>query len=87
MFLHPSQAAAVMAGIDGVDGYRFVIGREDHVDTLRCEIVPAGPGDPSALTEQVAQRVRDGLRFRADVVAVTRLTPGEGPLLDVRDWD
>lgn len=87
MFLHPSQAAAVMSGIDGVDGYRFVIGREDHLDTLRCEIVPAGPGDPTALTEQVAQRVRDGLRFRADVIAVTRLTPGEGPLLDVRDWD
>lgn len=90
MFLHPSQAAAVMSGIDGVEGYRFIIGREDHVDTLRCEIVPTGPGDPTALaglTGQVAQRVRDGLRFRADVVAVTRLTPGDGPLLDVRDWD
>ena len=61
--------------------YRFVIGREDHVDTLRCEVVPATGGDPTSLTEQVAQRVRDGLRFRAEVVAVTHLTPGEGPLL------
>lgn len=87
MFLHPSQAVAVMTGIDGVEGYRFVIGREDHVDTLRCEVVPATGGDPTSLTEQVAQRVRDGLRFRAEVVAVTHLTPGEGPLLDVRDWD
>lgn len=87
MFLHPSQAATVMAGVDGVADYRFVIGREDHVDTLRCEIVPATGGDAIALTEQVAQRVRDGLRFRADVVAVTRLTPGDGPLTDVRDWD
>src|SRR5699024_6063443 len=31
MFLHPSQAASVMADIPGVDGYRFIIGREDHV--------------------------------------------------------
>lgn len=87
MFLHPSQAVTVMSGIDGVEDYRFVVGREDHVDTLRCEIVPATSGDPTTLTEQVAQRVRDGLRFRADVVAVTHLTPGDGPLLDVRDWD
>lgn len=87
MFLHPSQAAAVMAGLDGVDDYRFVIGRENHVDTLRCEIVASADGDPSALTERVGQRVRDGLRFRADVVAVPRLTPGDGPLLDVREWD
>lgn len=87
MFLHPSQTVTVMSGIDGVEDYRFVVGREDHVDTLRCEIVPATSGDPTPLTEQVAQRVRDGLRFRADVVAVTHLTPGDGPLLDVRDWD
>ncbi|NYF99317.1 phenylacetate--CoA ligase family protein [Janibacter cremeus] len=90
MFLHPSQAATLMSGIEGVTDYRFVIGREDHVDTLRCEIVPTGGGDPTALaalTGQVAQRVREGLRFRAEVVAVSRLTPGDGPLLDERDWD
>lgn len=86
MFLHPSQAAAVMAGIDGIDDYRFVISRRDHVDSLRCEIVPTAPADPTALAEHVASRVRDGLRFRADVVAVTELTPGDGPLLDQRDW-
>src|SRR5699024_10621463 len=50
MFLHPSQAVAVMTGIDGVADYRFVIGREDHVDTLRCEVVPAPDADPTSLT-------------------------------------
>ncbi|WP_338748087.1 phenylacetate--CoA ligase family protein [Janibacter alittae] len=90
MFLHPSQAATLMSGVEGVEDYRFVIGRQDHVDTLRCEIVATDGDDPTALadlTGQIAQRVRDGLRFRAEVVAVSRLTPGEGPLLDVREWD
>ena len=41
MFLHPRQAAAVMAGMPGVAAYRFVIDRVDHRDELRCEIVPA----------------------------------------------
>lgn len=87
MFLHPSQAAGVMAGIPGVRDYRFVVGRTDHVDTLRCEIVPQSGEGTSDLVDLVTTRVRDGLRFRADVVAVEALSPGEGPLLDEREWD
>ena len=87
MFLHPSQVAGVMSGVAGVTSYRFVIGREDHVDTLRCEVVPATPGDSAPLVDEVTARIRDGLRFRAEVVVVDELPPGEGPLLDTRDWD
>lgn len=87
MFLHPSQVAGVMSGVAGVTSYRFVIGREDHVDTLRCEVVPATPGDSTPLVDEVTARIRDGLRFRAEVVVVDELPPGEGPLLDTRDWD
>lgn len=87
MFLHPAQVATVMDGISGVADYRFVVGRVDHVDTLRCEVVP-GPGvDADVLVQQVGPRVRDGLRFRAEVVAVSTLTTGNGPILDTRDWD
>jgi phenylacetate-CoA ligase len=92
MFLHPAQVAAVMAGAPGVVDYRFVIGRADHVDTLRCEVVPHSGvvADASAaadrLVGEVGARVRDGLRFRADVVVVEALTPGDGPLVDTRDW-
>lgn len=87
MFLHPAQVAGVLGGLAGVADYRFVIGRQDHKDTLRCEIVPAPGVEETALATEVAARVREGLRFRADVVTVAELTPGEGPVLDTRDWD
>lgn len=86
MFLHPAQIASVMTAAPDVLEHRFVIGRVDHVDTLRCEVVPAPGADGQQVVQEVASRVRDGLRFRADVVAVERLTAGEGPILDTRDW-
>lgn len=86
MFLHPAQVASVMAAVPAVSGHRFVIGRADHVDTLRCEIVPAAGHDPDELVLEVASRIREGLRFRAQVVAVDVLAEGEGPIVDTRDW-
>lgn len=86
MFLHPAQVAPVLAGVPGVVDYRFVIGRESHVDTLRCEVVTAAGVDTAEVVADVGTRVREGLRFRADVVVVDALTPGEGPILDTRDW-
>lgn len=86
MFLHPVQVSAVMAQATGVAGYRFVIGREKHVDTLRCEVVVDDGHDPLALEQDVTRRIREGLRFRADVVAVRQLTDGDGPVVDTRDW-
>ena len=49
--------------------------------------MPATPGDSAPLVDEVTARIRDGLRFRAEVVVVDELPPGEGPLLDTRDWD
>lgn len=89
MFLHPSQVREAMAGVDGVGDYRFVIDRRDHKDTLRCEVVASSTAERERLRDQVAERVRDRLRFRAEVVVVDgvdRLTPGEGPIVDVREW-
>jgi len=87
MFLHPAQIAPVMAGVPGVADYRFVVGRENHVDTLRCEVVPAEGADAEEIVAALGPRVREGLRFRADVVAVEQLSAGDGPILDTRDWD
>ena len=86
MFLHPTQVASVMGGVEGVADYQFVIGREDHKDTLRCEVVAESGADTDALVAGVGSRVRDGLRFRAEVAVVEALTEGDGPIVDTRDW-
>lgn len=86
MFLHPAQIASVMGGVAGVADYRFVVGRENHVDTLRCEVVLEAGVDAEQLVTALGARVREGLRFRADVVSVAALTDGDGPILDTRDW-
>jgi len=86
MFLHPTQVAGVMNGAPGVADYRFVVGRHDHKDTLRCEVVAEPGADTEELVAALGPRVRDGLRFRADVVVVEALTDGDGPIVDTRDW-
>ncbi|MFK5633703.1 phenylacetate--CoA ligase family protein [Ornithinimicrobium sp. LYQ103] len=86
MFLHPRQVEVVMAGVEGVAGYRFVIERENHVDKMRCEVVAADGADGAALEQSVAAAVRDGLRFSTEVRAVESLEAGNGPLVDQRDW-
>lgn len=87
MFLHPTQVASVMKDAPGVVEYRFVVGRQDHKDTLRCEVVAEVGTARDELVAELASRVREGLRFNAEVVAVEALTEGDGPILDQRDWD
>jgi len=91
MFLHPRQAAAVMAGVPGVAAWRFVVDRIDHRDELSCEIVPADGvdgADVEGLVETVRGAVRSGLRFAVDVKVVEGLAADEvGRLSDVRTWD
>ena len=101
MFLHPRQAAAVMAGMPGVSAWRFVIDRVDHRDELRCEIVPAGGAGAGAgvgggsgldaatreqLVAEVSERIRAGLRFGATVCVVDEIADGAGSITDQRDW-
>jgi phenylacetate-CoA ligase len=85
LFLHPRQAAAALAGVPGLTRYRFVVGRVEHQDTLRCEVVVAPGADEAALTAALRERIRGWLRLGADVVAVAELP--EGPtIVDGRDW-
>jgi phenylacetate-CoA ligase len=88
MFLHPRQAAAVMAGVAGVDAWRFVVDRVDPRDQLSCEVVPADGVDVGEVVDSVRAAVRSGLRFTADVKVVDALGADEvGRLSDVRSWD
>jgi phenylacetate-CoA ligase len=81
MFLHPRQAAQVLAAEPGIAAYRLVIDRVDHHDTLRCEIVPA-PGADTGLADRVREAIRSRLRLGADVVCVPALD--DGPIFDDR---
>jgi phenylacetate-CoA ligase len=85
MFLHPRQAAEALDGVPGLVGYRFVVNRHHHVDTLRCEIATVTGVDSDRVATVVRDRVRSRLRLSADVVSVTALQ--EGPsIVDERDW-
>jgi phenylacetate-CoA ligase len=86
MFLHPRQAQAAIAGIEGVEAWRLVVDRRDHLDQLRCEVVLADGAAGDAVLEQVRTRIRSGLRFASEVVAVPSLPPDASVIADARDW-
>jgi len=86
MFLHPRQAQAAMAGVESVTAWQLVVDRRDHLDQLRCEVVLADGADRDGVLEVIRGRIRSGLRFASDVVAVQTL-PVDAPVIsDVRDW-
>ncbi|MBE3074413.1 MAG: phenylacetate--CoA ligase family protein [Actinobacteria bacterium] len=89
MFLHPRQAQAAMAGVEGVEAWQLVVDRHDHLDQLRCEVVLADGADGDdgdAVLEVIRGRIRSGLRFASDVVAVKALPADASVIADVRDW-
>jgi phenylacetate-CoA ligase len=86
MFLHPRQAQAAIAGIEGVSAWRLVVDRHEHLDQLRCEVVLADGADSAGVLEVVRGRIRSGLRFASEVVAVPELPADASVITDVRDW-
>jgi phenylacetate-coenzyme A ligase PaaK-like adenylate-forming protein len=83
MFLHPRQAQATVGGVSGVDRFRLVVDRDNHRDTLLCEVVS---GDPEIATA-VKERIRSGLRFDAQVVLVDAIAEDEPLIVDRRTWE
>jgi phenylacetate-CoA ligase len=86
MFLHPRQVRAAMDGTEDVVAYRFVVDRHDHRDELRCELQAGVGADTTALVAGVRNRIRDALRFHADVVVADAVEP-EPVLVDARRWE
>jgi phenylacetate-CoA ligase len=86
MFLHPRQAQAAIAGIEGVSAWQLVVDRHEHLDQLRCEVVLADGADSAGVLEVVRGRIRSGLRFASEVVAVPELPADASVISDVRDW-
>ena len=86
MFLHPRQAQAAIAGVEGVTAWQLVVDRHEHLDQLRCEVVLADGADRASVLEVVRGRIRSGLRFASEVVAVPELPADASVISDVRDW-
>lgn len=87
MFLHPRQVQSVMDGLAEVDAYRLVIGRKDHKDVLRCEVVADDPTDGERTQVAVAEAMREQLRFTVDVQLVGSLPDDSSAFEDVRTWE
>jgi len=83
MFVHPSQLAAALAEVPGLQRWHALITRSGDVDllTMHCE-----GGDPAMIKE----RVREATRIRAEVEL---LAPGSireenhRKIIDERKWD
>lgn len=84
MFLHPRQAQAALQDVAGLAGFRFVITRDDHRDAVRCEYVSTSQED---LDEVLSERIRNTLRFNAEVRQVAELPAESSVLVDERTWN
>ena len=84
MFVHPHQAAEVLAalGTDGAAGGRFVVEHADGADVLYLDLVAAADADRDGLAEAAARRCRDALRIRPRVRFVDATE--EGAVLEDR---
>lgn len=86
MFLHPAQAANVLKRFPEVKAYQFVVTREEHKDFLTLRVA-TGSDEPADLAERLRAAIRDGLKFRADIVFDAALPADAPKLVDDRTWD
>src|SRR5699024_3669824 len=84
MFLHPRQATSALQDIEGLVAFRFVITRREHRDEVRCEYVSEAAQD---LGQVLSERIRNALRFNAEVHQLAELPADSPVLVDERIWD
>ena len=86
MFLHPRQVEQVMGKVAGIDRYRFVVDRVEHLDGLRCEVVLSPGSEVDRVFAEIRDQVRSGLRFNVEVFEVESLD-ADMAIDDVRSWE
>src|SRR5699024_11667342 len=84
MSLHTRQAVCALEDVAELAAFRFVITRRNHRDEVRCEYVSQTGED---LSEMLHDRIRDALRFNAEVQQVQELPAESSLLVDQRFWD
>lgn len=89
MFIHPRQAAEVVAQVPGVRRHQVVVTRDGHQDvlTLTVELEPAT--DAGAARERLTEAVRAVMKLRGEVTVVAAGTIPEGArtIDDRRTWE
>ena len=89
MFIHPRQAAEVVARVSGVERYQVVVGRDGHQDTLmlRVELRPGTTADGARAALEAAIRDVMKLRGTVDIVPAGTISPSPKKIDDQRKWD
>jgi phenylacetate-CoA ligase len=87
MFLHPAQLANVMKRFPQVSAYQAVVTRQEHRDDLRLDVVYQPGTDVTSSSQEIAELLRQSLRFRLEVTAVPEIPTGSPPIRDERSWE
>ena len=90
MFVHPQQAAAVIAKFPQVKKFQIVVTRENELDNLlfKLEMAQApAAGDP--FYDEIAAAIQDGIKLRpqVEIIAPGILTEKSEVIIDERVWD
>jgi phenylacetate-CoA ligase len=87
MFLHPTQLANAMKRFPQVTAYQAVVTRQDHRDDLRLDVVYQQGANVGDSSREIAEFMRQSLRFRLLVTAVPAIPAGSPPIRDERSWE
>lgn len=87
MFLHPTQLANAMKHFPQVIAYQAVVTRQEHRDELRLDVVYKPGTNETSVSREIAEYIRQALRFRLTVTAVEAIAPGNPPIRDERSWE
>ena len=90
MFVHPQQAAAVIAKFPQVKKFQIVVTRENELDNLlfKLEMAQApAAGDP--FYDEIVAAIQDGIKLRpqVEIIAPGTLTEKSDLIVDERVWD
>lgn len=87
MFLHPTQLANAMKHFPQVIAYQAVVTRQEHRDELRLDVVYKPGTNETSVSREIAEYIRQALRFRLTVTAVEAIASGNPPIRDERSWE
>ena len=90
MFVHPSQAQAIIARFPEVEKFQIVVTRENEIDRMSFRIeLKSKPDSTTAFRERVASAIQAGLKLRPELefVPLGSLEETEKLIIDKRNWD